>query len=51
MKMADIGNAEFDRFDLRSFRMKFCTSAPFHADLKADILKRWLDTQGLTRRR
>jgi acyl-CoA synthetase (AMP-forming)/AMP-acid ligase II len=32
---------EFDGFDLSSFRMKFCTSAPFHAELKADILRRW----------
>jgi long-chain acyl-CoA synthetase len=32
---------DFDRFDLSSFRMKFCTSAPFAASLKADILKRW----------
>jgi long-chain acyl-CoA synthetase len=32
---------EFDRRDLSSFHMKFCTSAPFHADLKADILARW----------
>jgi long-chain acyl-CoA synthetase len=32
---------EFDRYDLSSFRMKFCTSAPFAAVLKADILKRW----------
>ncbi|MBL8350324.1 MAG: acyl--CoA ligase [Burkholderiaceae bacterium] len=32
---------EFDRFDLGSFRMKFCTSAPFGAALKADVLKRW----------
>jgi len=32
---------DFDRFDLQSFRMKFCTSAPFAAVLKADILKRW----------
>ncbi len=32
---------EFDSFDLRSYRMKFSTSAPFHADLKADVLKRW----------
>ncbi|OGB01370.1 MAG: 4-coumarate--CoA ligase [Burkholderiales bacterium RIFCSPHIGHO2_12_FULL_69_20] len=32
---------EFDRFDLSSFRMKFCTSAPFNAALKADVLKRW----------
>ena len=32
---------EFDSFDLGSFRMKFCTSAPFQAALKADVLKRW----------
>jgi acyl-CoA synthetase (AMP-forming)/AMP-acid ligase II len=31
----------FDDFDLSSFQMKFCTSAPFAAVLKADILKRW----------
>jgi long-chain acyl-CoA synthetase len=33
--------ADFDAFDLSSFQMKTCTSAPFPADLKADILKRW----------
>jgi acyl-CoA synthetase (AMP-forming)/AMP-acid ligase II len=32
---------DFDTFDLSSFKMKTCTSAPFAADLKADILKRW----------
>ena len=32
---------EFDGFDLSSFVMKYCTSAPFAATLKADILKRW----------
>jgi acyl-CoA synthetase (AMP-forming)/AMP-acid ligase II len=32
---------DFHRFDLSSFHMKFCTSAPFHAPLKADILARW----------
>jgi long-chain acyl-CoA synthetase len=32
---------DFDRYDLSSFRMKFCTSAPFPAALKADILGRW----------
>jgi acyl-CoA synthetase (AMP-forming)/AMP-acid ligase II len=32
---------EFDAADLSSFRMKFCTSAPFGAALKADILRRW----------
>ncbi len=31
----------FGRFDLSSFRMKFCTSAPFAAGLKADVLARW----------
>lgn len=33
--------ALFDAFDMSSYRMKTCTSAPFAADLKADILKRW----------
>ncbi|HKP59489.1 MAG TPA: class I adenylate-forming enzyme family protein [Polyangiales bacterium] len=32
---------EFDRFDLSSFRAKYCTSAPFSAALKARILQRW----------
>jgi acyl-CoA synthetase (AMP-forming)/AMP-acid ligase II len=32
---------EFDRYDLSAFVMKFCTSAPFAANLKADILRRW----------
>jgi acyl-CoA synthetase (AMP-forming)/AMP-acid ligase II len=32
---------DFDQFDLRSFRHKFSTSAPFHAELKADVLARW----------
>ena len=32
---------QFDRFDLSSFEMKFCTSAPFPAELKADVLRRW----------
>ena len=31
----------FDHHDLSSYRMKFCTSAPFPAALKADILRRW----------
>jgi long-chain acyl-CoA synthetase len=31
----------FDSFDLSSFRMKFSTSAPFNAALKADVLRRW----------
>ncbi|MBA2674260.1 AMP-binding protein [Ramlibacter sp.] len=32
---------DFDRFDLSSFHMKFCTSAPFAGALKADVLARW----------
>jgi acyl-CoA synthetase (AMP-forming)/AMP-acid ligase II len=32
---------DFDSFDLRSFRLKTCTSAPFSAALKADVLARW----------
>lgn len=32
---------DFERFDLSAFHMKFCTSAPFHAALKADVVKRW----------
>ncbi len=32
---------EFGRHDLSAFRAKFCTSAPFSAALKADILRRW----------
>lgn len=32
---------DFDRFDLSSFRLKTCTSAPFSARLKADVVARW----------
>ncbi len=32
---------EFDRYDLSSFQAKFCTSAPFRAELKRDVLQRW----------
>jgi acyl-CoA synthetase (AMP-forming)/AMP-acid ligase II len=43
---------EFDDYDLSSFRMKSCTSAPFAANLKADILERWpgglLEVYGMT---
>jgi acyl-CoA synthetase (AMP-forming)/AMP-acid ligase II len=31
----------FDAHDLSSFQYKFCTSAPFHAELKAEVLRRW----------
>ena len=36
-----MARTDFDRHDLKSFKMKFCTSAPFPAALKADVLKRW----------
>jgi len=32
---------DFGQYDLSSFKAKFCTSAPFHAALKADVLARW----------
>lgn len=38
-RILDLPN--FENFDLRSFRMKTCTSAPFAAELKAEILRRW----------
>jgi acyl-CoA synthetase (AMP-forming)/AMP-acid ligase II len=36
-----MAHPDFDRHDLSAFRLKFCTSAPFSAALKADVLKRW----------
>jgi acyl-CoA synthetase (AMP-forming)/AMP-acid ligase II len=36
-----MAHPDFGRYDLSAFRAKFCTSAPFNAALKADILKRW----------
>ena len=32
---------DFDSFDLSSFVLKFSTSAPFSAELKAEVLRRW----------
>lgn len=32
---------DFGRYDLSAFHLKFCTSAPFAAALKADVLARW----------
>ena len=32
---------DFDDYNLSSFQMKFCTSAPFHAALKQQVLDRW----------
>jgi acyl-CoA synthetase (AMP-forming)/AMP-acid ligase II len=43
---------DFDQYDLSRFRYKMCTSAPFGAALKADVLARWpgglIDTYGMT---
>jgi long-chain acyl-CoA synthetase len=36
-----MAHPDFDAHDLASYRFKFCTSAPFGAALKADVLKRW----------
>ena len=42
----------FDDYDLSAFECKLCTSAPFRADLKADVLRRWpgrlIDNYGMT---
>ncbi len=32
---------DFDSYDLSSYQVKFSTSAPFSAELKADVLSRW----------
>ncbi|WP_313086225.1 class I adenylate-forming enzyme family protein [Pseudomonas sp.] len=43
---------DFDRYKLDHFRYKMCTSAPFGAALKAEVLARWpgglVDTYGMT---
>jgi len=43
---------DFGKYDLSSFRMKRCTSAPFPAALKKQVLERWpgrlVDSYGLT---
>jgi acyl-CoA synthetase (AMP-forming)/AMP-acid ligase II len=36
-----LAHPDFDAFDLTSYRVKFCTSAPFAAELKAEVLRRW----------
>lgn len=36
-----MAHAAFNEFDLSAFQAKFCTSAPFRAELKADVLARW----------
>jgi acyl-CoA synthetase (AMP-forming)/AMP-acid ligase II len=32
---------DFDKYDLSAYQMKYSTSAPFPAAIKADVLKRW----------
>jgi len=36
-----MAHPKFDNFDLSAYKMKFSTSAPFAADVKADVVKRW----------
>jgi acyl-CoA synthetase (AMP-forming)/AMP-acid ligase II len=36
-----LAHDDFDRTDLSSFRLKLCTSAPFSAARKAEVLRRW----------
>jgi acyl-CoA synthetase (AMP-forming)/AMP-acid ligase II len=47
-----IEHPDFDKYDLSNFRMKFATSSPFPAALKAEVLRRWpgglIDSYGLT---
>nr|MDH4375677.1 class I adenylate-forming enzyme family protein [Ramlibacter sp.] len=47
-----MADPSFDDYDLSAFVMKLSTSAPFRADLKADIVRRWpggmLELYGMT---
>lgn len=47
-----LDHPDFDRTDLSSFQMKCCTSSPFGADVKAEVLERWpgglLEFYGMT---
>jgi acyl-CoA synthetase (AMP-forming)/AMP-acid ligase II len=36
-----LAHPDFGKYDLTNFIVKFCTSAPFAAELKADVLARW----------
>jgi acyl-CoA synthetase (AMP-forming)/AMP-acid ligase II len=36
-----IAHPDFDRYDLSSFLAKSCTSAPFAAGVKAEVVRRW----------
>ena len=47
-----LAHPDFDKYDLSCFRMKFSTSAPFPAALKAEVLRRWpgglIEVYGMT---
>ncbi|HXZ52870.1 MAG TPA: AMP-binding protein [Burkholderiales bacterium] len=47
-----LAHPDFDKYDLSCFRMKFSTSAPFLAALKAEVLRRWpgglIEVYGMT---
>ena len=47
-----LDHPDFDRTDLSSFQVKCCTSSPFGADVKAEVLERWpgglLEFYGMT---
>ena len=47
-----MAHPDFGAYDLNAFRFKFCTSAPFGATLKAQVLARWpgglVESYGLT---
>lgn len=36
-----LAEPDFDRFDLSSFKLKLCTSAPLRAEVIADAMARW----------
>ena len=36
-----MAHPDFGNYDLTNFIVKFCTSAPFAAELKGEVLKRW----------
>ncbi len=36
-----MAHPDFGRYDLSAFQAKFCTSAPFAASVKEDVLRRW----------
>ena len=39
-----MAHPDFDRYDLSAFEAKSCTSAPFAAEVKADVVRRWPGT-------